>query len=79
MGQAQPNRLLVTVEVVRTVAWAFFVGRIVAIPRNGGGWVGPGWPGSCTVVIGECLTLNYGRCSLTPIATRFTVERHLGS
>jgi len=73
----QRTRALVTIKVLHTVVWAFFVGCIFAIPvagmmrRFGVAWILAG------VVLMECLVLavNGGRCPLTPIAGRFTEDR----
>jgi hypothetical protein len=73
----QRTRALVTIKVLHTVIWAFFVGCIFAIPVAGvarrfeAAWILTG------VVLVECLVLavNGGRCPLTPIAGRFTEDR----
>ncbi len=77
MTLAPQNRALVTVKIVHTVVWAFFVGCIVAIPvagllgRFGLAWVFSG------LVLFECsiLAVNGGRCPLTDVAGRFTEDR----
>jgi hypothetical protein len=71
------TRALVTIKVLHTVVWAFFVLCIIAIPAAGvarrfeAAWILTG------VVLVECLVLavNGGRCPLTPIAGRFTEDR----
>jgi hypothetical protein len=73
----QRTRALVTVKVLHTVVWAFFVVCIVAIPvaglfrRFGLAWILTG------LVLLECGILlgNGGRCPLTDVAGRFTEER----
>ena len=68
---------LVTVKVVHTAAWLFFVGCIAAIPVAGAMreyvWA---MVFSGTVAV-ECvvLALNGGRCPLTDLAGRYTEDR----
>ena len=73
----QRTQALVTIKVLHTAVWAFFVVCILAIPVAGlmrrfdAAWILTG------VVLVECLVLalNEGRCPLTPIAGRFTEDR----
>lgn len=75
--QAEKSRALVTIKVLHTVIWAFFVSCIFAIPAAGLlgrfrlAWILTG------AVLVECLVLavNGGQCPLTPIAGRFTEDR----
>ncbi len=65
------------VKLVHTLAWAFFVACIVAIPICG--WIGQyGWAGGFTAIVsGEVLVLalNGWRCPLTAVAARYTDDR----
>lgn len=69
---------LVAVKVVHTIAWAVFVGCILAIPvaswyaRHT--WVA--WLVAIVLVEGAVLLANGWRCPLTSLAARFTDERH---
>jgi len=65
------------IKVIHTVAWAFFVAAIVAIPlaawRNRFGWALV----AAVVVAGEVAVLAFNgmKCPLTPIAARYTDDR----
>ncbi len=76
--EAARNRVLVAIKVAHTAIWAFFVTCILAIPLAG--WRGQfelAWILTGVVLV-ECavLVLNRGVCPLTPMASRFTAERH---
>ena len=65
------------IKVIHTVAWAFFVAAIVAIPlaawHNRFGWALV----AAVVVAGEVAVLAFNgmKCPLTPIAARYTDDR----
>ncbi len=70
-------RQLLWVKLLHTVAWAFFVACIIAIPICG-------WRGQfglatlfTAIVFGEVavLALNGWRCPLTAVAARYTDDR----
>jgi hypothetical protein len=68
---------LVTIKLLHTIAWLFFVGCILGIPVTGvkGDF---GWAAVLSgAVLIECaiLLLNHGRCPLTDAASRYTGER----
>jgi hypothetical protein len=70
-------RALVVIKVLHTVIWAFFAGCIVAIPLAGAlrQFV---WAAALIgLVLVECAVLaaNRGRCPLTDLASRYTLER----
>ena len=74
------GRILVAIKVVHTIIWALFVACILSIPMMGAlRWFRVAWILSA-IVMGECLALavSGGRCPLTPVAARFTTDRHLG-
>ena len=65
------------IKTAHTIAWAFFVACIVAIP-----WAaGTGRFGAALVLIGivgvesAVIVVNGWRCPLTPIAARYTDDR----
>jgi len=69
--------VLIAIKLLHTVIWAFMVGCILALPvaaikRHFR------WASILTMIIlMECavVALNRGRCPLTDVAGRFTVER----
>ena len=68
---------LVTIKLLRTAVWVFFVGCILAIPAAGAkGELRRAATFSAAVLI-ECaiLACNRGRCPLTDLASRYTDER----
>jgi hypothetical protein len=69
---------LVAVKVAHTIAWAFFVGCILAIPVASWyakhTWVA--WLVAIVLFEGAVLLANGWRCPLTSFAARFTEERH---
>ena len=69
---------LVIVKVVHTLAWAFFVGCIVAIPivSLSSNYVAAAWLIGIVLLEGAVLVANGWRCPLTSLAARFTEERH---
>lgn len=71
------DRRLLTVKLVHTVVWAFFVACILGIPVLA--WMGNRGGASvlCGVVFVEVLVLAFNgwRCPLTPVAARYTAER----
>jgi len=72
-----PASALRAIKLAHTVAWAFFVAAIVAVPvaawYNRFGWALV----AALVVAGEVaiLVLNGMKCPLTPIAARYTSDR----
>jgi len=72
-----PASALRAIKLAHTVAWAFFVAAIVAVPvaawYNRFGWALL----AALVVAGEVaiLVLNGMKCPLTPIAARYTSDR----
>jgi len=71
------TRTLVVIKAFHTVAWAFFVGCILAIPIAGalGRYA---WAAIFSgIVLVECLILaaNRCRCPLTNLAERFTDDQ----
>jgi len=72
-----PHQALVLVKIAHTLAWAFFVSCILAVPPTAlAGRLGWSATLSC-VVLFECLVLamNHFRCPLTDLAARYTSER----
>ena len=69
---------LIAVKVAHTVAWAFFVGCILAIPVVS--WRGDhettAWLIGIVMLEVAVLLINGWRCPLTSLAARFTDERH---
>jgi hypothetical protein len=69
---------LVAVKIAHTIAWAFFVGCILAIPvaswHAQHKWVA--WLVAIVLFEGAVLLANGWRCPLTSLAARFTEERH---
>jgi hypothetical protein len=66
-----------TIKLLHTVAWLFFVGCILAIPLTGtkGEFR---WAAALSgAVLIECaiLSFNHGHCPLTDLARRYTDER----
>ncbi len=76
-AEPDPLHALVTIKLLHTIAWLFFVVCILAIPVTGtkGEF---GWAAALSgAVLIECaiLSLNRGRCPLTSAARRYTDER----
>ena len=69
---------LVAVKIVHTIAWAFFVSCIVAIPLVAwqGNFVAAAWLAGIVWFEVAILLANGWRCPLTSLAFRFTDERH---
>lgn len=71
-------RALVAVKIAHTVAWAFFVACILAIPVAS--WLGhhtaAAWLIGIVMAEVAILVVNGWRCPLTSLAARFTDERH---
>lgn len=71
-------RALVAVKVAHTIAWAFFVTCILAIPVAS--WLGKytltAWLIGIVLVEVAILLINRWRCPLTSLAARFTDDRH---
>lgn len=69
---------LVAVKVAHTVAWAFFVACILAIPVFS--WRGQhpaaAWSAAIVLIDVAALLLNGWRCPLTSLAARYTDDRH---
>lgn len=69
--------MLIAIKLVHTVIWAFFAACIFAIPiiglRRRFKWALT----LSALVLMECgiLALNHGRCPLTGMAARYTLER----
>ena len=72
------RRALVTVKVVHTLAWAFFVACILALPVAS--WYGDHSTAAVLAAVvlleGLVLVANGWRCPLTLLAERYTDERH---
>ena len=68
---------LVRVKVLHTAIWLFFVGCIVAIPVAGARREFHRAALLSAILWLECavLALNRGRCPLTDVADRYTVDR----
>ena len=77
MPKLAPTSALRAIKLAHTVAWAFFVAAIVAIPLAA--WYHRfGWAlVAALVVAGEVaiLALNGMKCPLTSIAARYTSDR----
>jgi len=71
------SSLLILIKILHTVVWAFFVACIVALPLAGlkgrFDWV----LALTALVLLECVIImaKRGRCPLTDLAARLTVER----
>lgn len=79
MSEAPDQRAaLVAVKVAHTVAWAFFVACILAIPLFS--WRGEhqaaAWSAAIVFIDVAALLLNGWRCPLTSLAARYTDDRH---
>jgi hypothetical protein len=72
-----PGTILSGIKLLHTAVWAFFAACVVAIPIAGAlsqfRWVGT----LSALVLLECaiLAINRGRCPLTDLAARYTMER----
>ena len=77
MGNADNYTALVTVKIVHTVVWAFFVLCIAAIPLLTwrGEYVTATWFAGIVFVEVLVIVLNRRRCPLTPLAARYTDDR----
>ena len=71
------NRSLVRIKVVHTVAWAFFVAAILAIPVTAtiGRFDLAAFASGIVLLEVITLALNRWHCPLTPIAARYTTDR----
>ncbi len=73
-----PPTALVAIKVVHTLAWAFFVACILAIPVVS--WQGnhgaAAWLTFVVLVEVAVLVANGWRCPLTSLAARYTDDRH---
>ena len=73
----QNSARLHAIKTVHTVAWAFFVVSIVAVPASA--WIGRfDWAlVFAGVVLGEVLVLAFNglECPLTAVAARYTTDR----
>jgi hypothetical protein len=69
--------MLIAIKVAHTVVWAIMAGGIVALPvtarRRRFGWAAI--LSGLIIVEGIVLAFNGGRCPLTDLAARYTVER----
>jgi len=75
--EPDPSYALVTIKLLHTIAWLFFVGCILAIPMTAAKGEF-GWAAALSgAVLIECaiLSLNHSRCPLTNVARRYTDER----
>ncbi len=72
-----PEASLRVIKVIHTIAWAFFVACIVAIPIFGftGHYTLAAVSIGMIVMEGLILTLNGWQCPLTKLAARFTDDR----
>jgi hypothetical protein len=71
------KKLLTTIKLLHTLIWALLAGSILAIPVLGA-LRRFRWAAVLTVVVLlECVVLavNGGRCPLTDLAARFTIDR----
>jgi hypothetical protein len=75
--EPDPTAALVTVKVVHTVVWVFFVSCILAVPVSAGLHHFNASAAFAGLVLLECLVLavNRCRCPLTDLAARFAPER----
>lgn len=75
---SQAALALIAVKVAHTIAWAFFVACILAIPVASwhGQHQGVAWLVAIVLFEGSVLLANGWRCPLTSLAARFTDERH---
>jgi hypothetical protein len=73
-----PSAALQIVKIVHTVAWAFFVGCIVAIPfaTYAGNFFVSFLLIAIVLVEVAVLVVNRWRCPLTDVAARYTEDRH---
>jgi hypothetical protein len=77
-GSARARAALVAIRTLHTAVWAFFVACIAAVfvlaGRGRFAWA----LAAAGIVLVEVLVLalNRMRCPLTPIAARFTADRH---
>jgi len=73
----QDSRRLHAVKTIHTLAWAFFVASILAVPISA--WLRRlDWALGCAgIVLAEVLVLAFNRmqCPLTGIAARYTPDR----
>lgn len=73
-----PSLALVAVKLVHTIAWAFFVACILAIPVVS--WQGnhraAAWLAAIVLFEVAVLLGNGWRCPLTDLAARYTDDRH---
>jgi hypothetical protein len=69
---------LVTIKVAHTIAWAFFVTCILAIPVAAwrGDFTAAAWLAAIVFLDVAALLLNGWRCPLTSMAERHTDDRH---
>jgi hypothetical protein len=74
--EPDPTAALVTVKVVHTVVWVFFVSCILAVPVLAGLHHFSASAAFAGLVLLECLVLavNRCRCPLTDLAARFAPE-----
>jgi hypothetical protein len=74
---AERTFLLVSVKLLHTGVWLFFVACIVAIPAAAASREYLWAAGFAALVLLECAVLacNRGRCPLTDVAARYTDER----
>jgi hypothetical protein len=74
--EPDPTAALVTVKVVHTVVWVFFVSCILAVPVSAGLHHFNASAAFAGLVLLECLVLavNRCRCPLTDLAARFAPE-----
>lgn len=78
VAEGAASRALLTVKVIHTIVWVFFVACIVGIPVAT--WSGRFRPALALagIVLLEVLVLALNRwsCPLTPVAARYTENRH---
>ena len=74
---SDPVAMLRVVKIVHTIAWAFFVGCIIAMPVAA--WRGhiaaAGWLSGIVLFEVIVLVVNRWRCPLTAVAGRYTQDR----
>lgn len=70
-------KALLTVKILHTIAWVFFVFCIAAIPIMTwhGQFVYATWFAVIVLLEVIVLVLNHWSCPLTPVAARFTQDR----